>query len=45
MTDSKADRGFHHPVLANMLCPGIKQNKLIEDPEYVFHLLLGAVEL
>jgi hypothetical protein len=35
-TDTKADRGFHHPVLAKMLCPGSKQVKLVEDPEYVF---------
>ena len=35
-TDTKADRGFHHPVLAKMLCPGSKQVRLVEDPEYVF---------
>jgi len=45
LTDSKADCGFNHPVLAKMLCPGRKQNKLVEDPEYVFHLLLGRRRL
>lgn len=44
-TDSKAGRGFHHPVLAKMLCPGSKQKELVEDPEYVFHLLLDIVYL
>jgi hypothetical protein len=44
-TDSKADHGFNHPVLAKMLCPEIKQNKFVEDLEYVFHLLLGTIDL
>jgi len=44
---SKADRGFNHPVLAEMLCPATKLDRLENDPEYISlffgcHLIIFA---
>ena len=34
---SKSDRGFNHDVLARMLCPATKLDRLQNDPGYVTH--------
>jgi len=40
---NKAGWGFHHPVLARMLCPGSKQDNFVFESEYVFKLYLTII--
>ena len=42
-SNTKAGRGFHHPVLSKLLCPGSKQKKLVDDSEYVLHSVFDIV--